>query len=64
MNGVVRILDSVSLDDVLDEPFRYARDAITHVAFSHDNQYFASAVIILYYSSINISSKGSSTCNV
>lgn len=43
MNGSVRVLDAPSLNDVLREPFRYARDAVTHVAFSHNCQYLATA---------------------
>ena len=47
MNGSVRLLDSNSLNDVLREPFRYARDAVTHVAFSHNCEFLATAVSIL-----------------
>ena len=44
MNGAVRLLDAISLQDEVAEPFRYARDAITHVEFSHDSKYLATAV--------------------
>ncbi|KAL3856807.1 hypothetical protein ACJMK2_011524 [Sinanodonta woodiana] len=43
VNGTVRILDSITLDDELQEPFRYAKDAITHIQFSHDSQFLATA---------------------
>lgn len=47
MNGQLRVVDSITLEDELSEPFRYARYAITHLAFSHDSQYLATAVSIL-----------------
>ncbi|XP_052797898.1 cilia- and flagella-associated protein 251-like isoform X2 [Mya arenaria] len=43
MNGSVRVLDSITLLDELQEPFRYSRDAITHIEFSHDSKYLATA---------------------
>ncbi|XP_033747234.1 cilia- and flagella-associated protein 251-like isoform X1 [Pecten maximus] len=43
VNGSVRILDSITLSDEIAEPFRYARDAITHIAFSHDSKFLATA---------------------
>ncbi|XP_053376609.1 cilia- and flagella-associated protein 251-like [Mercenaria mercenaria] len=43
VNGSVRILDSITLQDEVQEPFRYARDAITHIEFSHDSKYLATA---------------------
>lgn len=43
-NGQLRVVDALTLYDVLSEPFRYARDAITHAAFSHDLKYLATAV--------------------
>ncbi|KAH3752676.1 hypothetical protein DPMN_187300 [Dreissena polymorpha] len=43
MNGTVRVLDSITLQDEVPEPFRYARDAITHIEFSHDSKYLATA---------------------
>ena len=43
-NGVLRILDGATLRDDQKEPFRDARDVVTHVAFSHDSQYLATAV--------------------
>ena len=41
---MVRVLDSITLQDEVSEPFRYARDAITHIEFSHDSKYLATAV--------------------
>ena len=41
--GVVRVLDALTLEDVC-QPFHYARDCITHIAFSHDSSYMATAV--------------------
>ncbi|XP_071181145.1 cilia- and flagella-associated protein 251-like isoform X1 [Mytilus edulis] len=43
VNGQLRVVDSITLEDELSEPFRYARYAITHLAFSHDSQYLATA---------------------
>lgn len=43
VNGTVRVLDSITLQDEVSEPFRYARDAITHIEFSHDSRYLATA---------------------
>lgn len=48
VNGSVRVLDSITLQDELPEPFRYARDAITHIAFSHNSEYLATAVSLIY----------------
>ncbi|PVD31166.1 hypothetical protein C0Q70_06577 [Pomacea canaliculata] len=42
-NGTVRVLDSLTLKDELAEPFNYARGAITHIAFSPDSLFFATA---------------------
>ncbi|KAK7499056.1 hypothetical protein BaRGS_00009603 [Batillaria attramentaria] len=42
-NGVVRVLDSITLHDEVKEPFHFARDAITQIAFSHDCRFFATA---------------------
>ena len=42
-SGLVGVLDTLTLEDVC-EPFRYARDCITHVVFSHDSMYMATAV--------------------
>ena len=44
----MRLLDAISLQDEVAEPFRYARDAITHVEFSHDSKYLATAVSSLF----------------
>ena len=42
-SGAVAVLDAHTLEDVC-QPFRYARDCVTHIAFSHDSQYMATAV--------------------
>ncbi|KAK6192834.1 hypothetical protein SNE40_004236 [Patella caerulea] len=42
-NGTVRILDAITLNDEMSEPFRYSRDAITHLVFSHNSVYLAAA---------------------
>ncbi|KAK2172977.1 hypothetical protein NP493_913g01059 [Ridgeia piscesae] len=42
-NGQVRLVDAISLDDLQPKPFHFARDAITHIAFSHDCKYLATA---------------------
>lgn len=43
VNGCVHILDALTLEDEM-EPFRYSKDAITHLAFSHDSQFLATGV--------------------
>ncbi|XP_069789381.1 cilia- and flagella-associated protein 251 isoform X2 [Narcine bancroftii] len=40
-DGCVHILDALSLNDEHSEPFQYAKDAITDIAFSHDSSYLA-----------------------
>ncbi|XP_038645680.1 cilia- and flagella-associated protein 251 [Scyliorhinus canicula] len=40
-DGCVHILDALSLNDEFPEPFQYARDAVTQIAFSHDSNYLA-----------------------
>ena len=42
-SGVVGVLDALTLEDMC-QPFRYARDCITHIVFSHDSSYMATAV--------------------
>ncbi|XP_059176207.1 cilia- and flagella-associated protein 251-like isoform X2 [Physella acuta] len=42
-NGALFLVDSVALLDQLKEPFKYARDAITHIAFSHNSMFMATA---------------------
>lgn len=42
-NGVVRVLDSVSLEDCC-TPFHHSKDCVTHIVFSHDSMYIATAV--------------------
>ncbi|XP_043924549.1 cilia- and flagella-associated protein 251 isoform X2 [Protopterus annectens] len=42
-DGSVQILESLTLKDECAEPFRYASAPITHMSFSHDSQYLATA---------------------
>ena len=42
--GTVYILDAMSLESAISEPFRYSRSSVTHISFSHDSQYMATAV--------------------
>ncbi|XP_074061664.1 cilia- and flagella-associated protein 251 isoform X1 [Macrotis lagotis] len=42
-SGSVYILDAVSLKNEAMEPFKYSRGNITHISFSHDSQYLATA---------------------
>jgi len=45
MNGMVRLVDSLSLEDCTAQPFNNThREAITHIAFSHNCEYFATSV--------------------
>ena len=44
--GTVYILDAMSLESEIPEPFKYSRTSVTHVSFSHDSQYMATAVSI------------------
>ncbi|XP_021113196.1 cilia- and flagella-associated protein 251 isoform X2 [Heterocephalus glaber] len=41
--GTVYILDAMSLQNEAPEPFKYSRSNVTHVSFSHDSQYMATA---------------------
>ncbi|XP_070331340.1 cilia- and flagella-associated protein 251 isoform X1 [Odocoileus virginianus] len=41
--GTVYILDAMSLESAISEPFRYSRSSVTHISFSHDSQYMATA---------------------
>ncbi|XP_067557077.1 cilia- and flagella-associated protein 251 isoform X5 [Pseudorca crassidens] len=41
--GTVYILDAMSLESETPEPFKYSRTSVTHVSFSHDSQYMATA---------------------
>ncbi|XP_017831935.3 cilia- and flagella-associated protein 251 isoform X2 [Callithrix jacchus] len=43
--GTVCILDTMSLENESPEPFRYSRTSVTHISFSHDSQYMATADI-------------------
>ncbi|XP_063000378.1 cilia- and flagella-associated protein 251 [Elgaria multicarinata webbii] len=42
-DGSVYILDSISLEDECPESFQYSRGPVTHMSFSHDSQYLATA---------------------
>ncbi|XP_049624154.1 cilia- and flagella-associated protein 251 [Suncus etruscus] len=42
-DGMVHILDSMSLEDQIPEPFRYSRVGVTHITFSYDSQYMATS---------------------
>ncbi|XP_039735308.1 cilia- and flagella-associated protein 251 isoform X1 [Pteropus medius] len=41
--GTVYILDAMSLENEISEPFKYSRTNVTHISFSHDSQYMATA---------------------
>ncbi|XP_060048634.1 cilia- and flagella-associated protein 251 [Erinaceus europaeus] len=41
--GTVYILDAMSLENEIPEPFKYSRTSVTHISFSHDSQYMATA---------------------
>ena len=43
-NGHLQIVDSISLSDCLKAPFAYSKEAISHIEFSHDSQFMATAV--------------------
>ncbi|RNA14704.1 WD repeat-containing 66 [Brachionus plicatilis] len=42
-NGQMQIIDSISLDDCLNSPFIYSKDSITHIEFSEDSSFLATA---------------------
>ena len=42
-NGVVGVLDSLTLEDSC-QPFCFSREGITHITFSQDSRYIATAV--------------------
>ncbi|KAM8812106.1 cilia- and flagella-associated protein 251 [Rhynchonycteris naso] len=44
-DGAVYILDSMSLENAIPEPFKYSRTSVTHISFSHDSKYMATADI-------------------
>jgi len=45
LNGMVRLVDSLSLEDCVSQPFNNTnREAITLMAFSQNCEYFATAV--------------------
>ncbi|XP_011803981.1 PREDICTED: WD repeat-containing protein 66 [Colobus angolensis palliatus] len=41
--GTVYVLDAMSLENESPEPFKYSRTSVTHISFSHDSQYMATA---------------------
>ncbi|XP_059104988.1 cilia- and flagella-associated protein 251 [Peromyscus eremicus] len=41
--GTVYILDAMSLENEIPEPFKYSRTSVSHVSFSHDSNYLATA---------------------
>ncbi|XP_016074503.1 PREDICTED: WD repeat-containing protein 66 [Miniopterus natalensis] len=41
--GTVHILDAMSLENGIPEPFKYSRTSVTHISFSHDSMYMATA---------------------
>ncbi|XP_006149349.1 cilia- and flagella-associated protein 251 [Tupaia chinensis] len=41
--GTVCILDAMSLENQSPKPFKYSRTSVTHISFSHDSQYMATA---------------------
>ncbi|XP_058512985.1 cilia- and flagella-associated protein 251 [Ochotona princeps] len=41
--GTVYILDAMSLENESRKPFQYSRGSVTHISFSHDSQYMATA---------------------
>nr|XP_033813292.1 cilia- and flagella-associated protein 251 isoform X2 [Geotrypetes seraphini] len=43
IDGNVCILDSLTLKDEQEQSFSYSRSAVTHIGFSHDSQYLATA---------------------
>ena len=43
-NGHLQLIDAISLEDVLKAPFTYSKDAITHIEFSHNSSFLATAV--------------------
>lgn len=42
--GTVYVLDAMSLENEISEPFKYSRTSVTHISFSHDSQCMATAV--------------------
>ncbi|XP_023595065.1 cilia- and flagella-associated protein 251 [Trichechus manatus latirostris] len=42
--GTVYILDAMSLENEIAEPFKYSRSGVTHISFSHDSHYMATAL--------------------
>jgi len=49
LNGMVRLVDSLSLEDCTEQPFNNTnREAITLIAFSQNCEYFATAVCYIF----------------
>jgi len=54
VNGMVRLVDALSLEDCIAQPFNNThREAITHIAFSHNCDYLATAVSQSRFVSLN-----------
>jgi hypothetical protein len=47
-NGNLQLIDSISLEDCLKAPFTYSKDAITHIQFSEDSTFLATAVYFFF----------------
>lgn len=46
-DGSVHILDAISLQSFCKE-FKFSQGPVTHVSFSHDSEYFATAVSLVF----------------
>lgn len=57
--GTVYILDAMSLENETSEPFKYSKSSVTHVSFSHDSNYMATAVSSSLCSVLFSAGKGS-----
>lgn len=44
--GTVYILDAMSLENEISQPFKYSTTSVTHISFSHDSKYMATAVSV------------------
>ncbi|EDV24111.1 uncharacterized protein TRIADDRAFT_57268 [Trichoplax adhaerens] len=42
-NGIIRIMDAITLEDLPQAIFKYSKDSISHACFSHDCKYLATA---------------------
>ena len=48
-NGHLQLVDSISLEDCLKAPFTYSKESITHIEFSRNAEFLATAVSFIYY---------------